>query len=1069
MPKAPKEPKSRQSSKPPGSAPRASTRAERIGTGEDRQAASSSASVPALPGLQSSSSQPQPRQSFLSGLFQGSLSPPPALSTSNTAPINSQAQPASSSLPASTSATLPARPAPRPRPDADRPDVRAPPQDDLLANPFLDRDLNPRQVEADWDARIAAYGIGDDAEQGGLGDVLGGGLLGSDERMEGMEFLLTSQEREERERQARGSEKDESEVEDEEDDPMDGTVSAQRSQQAKLPTPQPPAGLQMPAGSIPVATSAARTMVPPPASSSAGPATPASKSSRQRATQGVTPAVRLVLDWPILQYQDYEYNLNEEPHLLAGILNELPDNSEATDSNQRQVAWDEWEIGQTIANLDRTMPDQIREGLRILGERRQRDRQERHRNAQARENERLAQLIRTVAPAAPATTTSRPATESGARSDALDPAGLPLDRPSRADRGREATIEVKTEGVKRERMAMPPTPPLRRRNLQQQRDDAEFVPRPVRPEQENEEATRGRRHEIFMEAADLGSDEEIRIVEPPAPAPAPAALERRIVVAPNLAVRRLPSRSQYPELFVQVGENTTWTYILDVDDHPQDIIDRLKLATRTSDPKEQKRILEGMFLGKHSAPANVIKARQNWLESHGIDIHGPGWNNTMRKKFGLVTSTGHAIASAIAKNKKGTNKDPLNDPPCVQCQRRFNEGELDKRSAPCRSRSWKHGCTNCVTFGQHNACSLKDSNQATVYEQYALLVTKQAESLLNFNIARTAETLRAAHAGFAGAFTASQQMQLAMVQLLEVLAPGLVQRGVDVLNNQDVPRDDTTPAGRHMMATYRRAMVYDETTREFDRDAGNPPPQHPTLETLVQHSFHESPMAQRRQHQANVRARITGADDDSDRSPSPSDPSDAMAEARRAAREARRRQEERQRRYTDTRNTDCNFNEKILYIQVVSFRVIHPTRGLTLILIFHTSTDHEVTHDKIEIIMFLELYQALERGDRRRDRQPRQPYSISSLSGAQYVQDHLVHPRRCQDACGMTRHGFKKLLATLTDKGLLEPSEHVSAQEILGIGLHVFRHAAGHRQAGITFNRSQETISKSLLLDLITP
>jgi hypothetical protein len=127
------------------------------------------------------------------------------------------------------------------------------------------------------------------------------------------------------------------------------------------------------------------------------------------------------------------------------------------------------------------MPDQIREGLRILGERRQRDRQERHRNAQARENERLAQLIRTVAPAAPATTTSRPATESGARSDALDPAGLPLDRPSRADRGREATIEVKTEGVKRERMAMPPTPPLRRRNLQQQRDDAEFVPRPVRP------------------------------------------------------------------------------------------------------------------------------------------------------------------------------------------------------------------------------------------------------------------------------------------------------------------------------------------------------------------------------------------------------------------------------------------------------------------------------------------------------------------------------------------------------------------------------------------------------------
>lgn len=137
------------------------------------------------------------------------------------------------------------------------------------------------------------------------------------------------------------------------------------------------------------------------------------------------------------------------------------------------------------------------------------------------------------------------------------------------------------------------------------------------------------------------------------------------MVAPNLAVRRLPSRNQFPELFVQVGENTTWTYvscifmsaeifrnrrlifvnfsfvqqILDVDDHPQEIIDRLKLATRTSDSKEQKRILEGMFLGKHSAPANVIKARQQWLESHGIDFHGPGWNNTMRKKFGLVTST----------------------------------------------------------------------------------------------------------------------------------------------------------------------------------------------------------------------------------------------------------------------------------------------------------------------------------------------------------------------------------------------------------------------------------------------
>ena len=154
---------------------------------------------------------------------------------------------------------------------------------------------------------------------------------------------------------------------------------------------------------------------------------------------------------------------------------------------------------------------------------------------------------------------------------------------------------------------------------------------------------------------------------------------------------------------------------------------------------------------------------------------------------------------------------------------------------------------------------------------------------------------------------------------------------------------------------------------------------------------------------------------------------------------------------------------------VFSNQVIHPPRGLVLILTFHTATRQPIMSsvisdrdldDKIEIIMFLELYQILERGDRRRDRQPRQPYSISSLSGAQYVQDHLVHPRRCQDACGMTRHGFKKLLATLTDKGLLEPSKHVSAQEILGIGLHVFRHAAGHRQAGITFNRSQETISK---------
>lgn len=132
------------------------------------------------------------------------------------------------------------------------------------------------------------------------------------------------------------------------------------------------------------------------------------------------------------------------------------------------------------------MPDQIREGLRILGERRQRERQERHRNAQAQENERLARLIRSVAPDPlatnpPATTSTRPATESGARSGALNPAGLPLDQPNRADRERERTIEVKTEGVKRERMAMPPTPPPRRRNLQQQRDDAEFVPRPVRP------------------------------------------------------------------------------------------------------------------------------------------------------------------------------------------------------------------------------------------------------------------------------------------------------------------------------------------------------------------------------------------------------------------------------------------------------------------------------------------------------------------------------------------------------------------------------------------------------------
>lgn len=120
--------------------------------------------------------------------------------------------------------------------------------------------------------------------------------------------------------------------------------------------------------------------------------------------------------------------------------------------------------------------------------------------------------------------------------------------------------------------------------------------------------------------------------------------------------------------------------------------------------------------------------------------------------------------------------------------------------------------------------------------------------------------------------------------------------------------------------------------------------------------------------------------------------------------------------------------------------------------------DDDRDREALELALLYQGYLLISTSGRRVPR--RQAYCISSLTGAMFVREHLLHNRRCQDALGMTPFGFKSLAYVLQEKGLLSPSRYVSAEEILAIGLHIFRHAAGQRQAGITFNRSQETVTK---------
>lgn len=120
--------------------------------------------------------------------------------------------------------------------------------------------------------------------------------------------------------------------------------------------------------------------------------------------------------------------------------------------------------------------------------------------------------------------------------------------------------------------------------------------------------------------------------------------------------------------------------------------------------------------------------------------------------------------------------------------------------------------------------------------------------------------------------------------------------------------------------------------------------------------------------------------------------------------------------------------------------------------------DQAPTAEALQLVLLYLGHKSIRRPTQ--DRPPRQPYSTSSLSGARWVELNLIHPRRCEDAFGLSPAGFKTLSAMLQDRGLILPTKHVSAKEILAIGLHVFRHAAGHRQAANTFNRSQPTISQ---------
>ncbi|KAL5726030.1 hypothetical protein ACHQM5_009102 [Ranunculus cassubicifolius] len=85
----------------------------------------------------------------------------------------------------------------------------------------------------------------------------------------------------------------------------------------------------------------------------------------------------------------------------------------------------------------------------------------------------------------------------------------------------------------------------------------------------------------------------------------------------------------------------------------------------------------------------------------------------------------------------------------------------------------------------------------------------------------------------------------------------------------------------------------------------------------------------------------------------------------------------------------------------------------------------------------------------------------SILTGHAYVMEKLTrHPQPCRDLFRMEQHSFIRLCKTLTDRGLLKVTRHMSCEEQLGIFLMTIGHNERNRMVCDRFQHSGETISR---------
>ncbi|KAL9933234.1 hypothetical protein V8E36_007952 [Tilletia maclaganii] len=87
----------------------------------------------------------------------------------------------------------------------------------------------------------------------------------------------------------------------------------------------------------------------------------------------------------------------------------------------------------------------------------------------------------------------------------------------------------------------------------------------------------------------------------------------------------------------------------------------------------------------------------------------------------------------------------------------------------------------------------------------------------------------------------------------------------------------------------------------------------------------------------------------------------------------------------------------------------------------------------------------------------------SRISGLAFLRQYTgkkAHPKVCRDFLGLTPVSFKQLLKVLVARGQLKGSHQITAEEKLGIFLHMARSGATCRLVASLFGRAVATIAK---------